>query len=286
MLSDVFLSQTELKRYNRQLILPMFGLEGQQKLKAARVLVVGSGGLGSPLLLYLTAAGVGLIGIADFDHIDESNLQRQVLFNTTSVGQPKVHAAQKRLKKLNPHVQFELHNTVVNAQNATEIIDRYDLVADGTDNFPTRYLLNDTCILLGKPLVYASIFQFEGQVSVFNFTNSQGETGPNYRDLFPSPPPPNHVPNCAEGGVLGALPGIIGSIQANEIIKIITGIGTPLSGKLFVFNSLSTQTQTFEISKNNNNPLNSSNTATIQTHEYGSICQTHTTRHPLNEMDV
>lgn len=245
-------SKEELERYSRHLIIPEFNIEGQRKLKEAKVLVVGSGGLGSPLLLYLTAAGVGHIGIVDFDVVDDSNLQRQVLFGVEHVGKPKVEAAKKRLQSLNPHVKFELYNTMLTSENALEIIKGYDLVADGTDNFPTRYLVNDACVILGIPNVYASIFRFDGQVSVFNYTDKEGNKGPNYRDLFPEPPPPGLVPSCAEGGVIGVLPGIIGSLQANEVIKVLTGIGQPLAGRLFVFDALSFETRTLNIAKNKN----------------------------------
>jgi adenylyltransferase/sulfurtransferase len=246
---DIKFSKGELARYNRHIIIPEFGLVAQQKLKAARVLVVGSGGLGSPLLLYLAAAGVGTIGIVDFDVVDESNLQRQVLFGVSEVGKPKTEAAKKRLESLNPYITIVTYNTQLTSKNALEIISGYDVVADGTDNFPTRYLVNDACVLAGKPNVYASIFQFEGQVSVFNFTDTKGHTGPNYRDLYPAPPPPGLVPNCAEGGVLGVLPGIIGSLQASEVIKVITGVGEPLSGRFFVFDALSFETRVLNITK-------------------------------------
>ena len=209
MINDVF-SPEELARYSRHLILPEINLEGQQKLKAARVLVVGAGGLGSPVLLYLAAAGVGQIGIIDFDVVDESNLHRQVLFTVNDVGQPKVEIAKKRLLQLNPHLDIKIYNSNFTKDNALEIIKDYEVVADGTDNFQTRYLVNDACVLTGKVNVYASIFQFEGQVSVFNYLDREGNRGPNYRDLFPAPPPPGLVPNCAESGVLGVLPGIIG----------------------------------------------------------------------------
>ncbi len=242
-------SKAELERYSRHLIIPEFNIKGQRRLKNAKVLVVGTGGLGSPLLLYLTAAGVGTIGILDFDVVDDSNLQRQVLFSVDDVGKPKVEAAQKRLKGLNPHVNLVVHNTMLTSENALDIIKDYDLVADGTDNFPTRYLVNDACVILGKPNVYASIFRFEGQVSVFNYKN-----GPHYRDLFPTPPPPGLVPSCAEGGVIGVLPGIIGSLQANEVLKILSGIGEPLSGRLFLFDALTFETRTLKVHKNPETP--------------------------------
>ncbi len=249
-MEKITFSQAELERYSRHLIIPEFNIEGQRKLKAAKVLVVGSGGLGSPLLLYLAAAGVGTIGIVDFDVVDESNLQRQVLFGVESVGQPKVEAAKKRIEALNPHIQVNIYNTHLNSENALDIIKDYDVVADGTDNFPTRYLVNDACCILGKTNVYASIFRFDGQVSVFNYKKKNGELGPNYRDLFPEPPPPGLVPSCAEGGVIGVLPGIIGSLQANEVIKVITGVGEPLVGRLFLFDALRFETRVLKIAKN------------------------------------
>ena len=245
----VTFNKEELERYSRHLIIPEFNIEGQRRLKAAKVLVVGTGGLGSPLLLYLTAAGVGTIGLLDFDVVDESNLQRQVLFSVADIGKPKVEAAKARLEALNPHIKFIVHNTRITSENALDIIKEYDLVADGTDNFPTRYLVNDACVILNKPNVYGSIFRFEGQVSVFNYTDATGKTGPNYRDLFPSPPPPGMVPSCAEGGVLGVLPGIIGSMQANEVIKVLSGLGEPLSGRLFLFDAASFETRVLKVQK-------------------------------------
>lgn len=246
-MEPVQFSKAELERYSRHLIIPEFNIEGQRRLKSARVLVVGTGGLGSPLLLYLTAAGVGNIGIVDFDTVDESNLQRQVLFSIDDVGTPKVEAAVKRLASLNPHIRFKTYNTKLDSGNALEILRDYDVVADGTDNFPTRYLVNDACVILGIPNVYGSIFRFEGQVSVFNYLNADGQRGPNYRDLFPSPPPPGLVPSCAEGGVLGVLPGIIGSLQASEVIKVITGVGETLSGRLFLFDAATFETRTLRL---------------------------------------
>ncbi len=246
----VTFSQAELERYSRHLIIPEFNIEGQSKLKAAKVLVVGAGGLGSPLLLYLAAAGVGTIGIVDFDVVDESNLQRQVLFGVESIGQSKVEVAKKRIEGLNPHIQINIYNTHLNSENALDIIKNYDVVADGTDNFPTRYLVNDACCILGKTNVYASIFRFDGQVSVFNYKKKNGEFGPNYRDLFPEPPPPGLVPSCAEGGVIGVLPGIVGSLQANEVIKVVAGVGEPLVGRLFLFDALRFETRVLKIAKN------------------------------------
>lgn len=233
-ISGVELSSDEIARFARHLILPEVGMEGQKRLKAASVLCVGTGGLGSPLLLYLAAAGVGRLGIVDFDVVDHSNLQRQVIHGTSWVGRPKIESAKARIHEINPHCQVDLFETALTSDNALEIIRPYDIVCDGTDNFPTRYLVNDACVMLGKPNVYGSIFRFEGQASVFNLTAES----PNYRDLFPEPPPPGMVPSCAEGGVVGVLPGIIGVIQATEAVKIITGIGTTLSGRLLLFDAL------------------------------------------------
>ena len=251
-IEEINFTKEELERYNRHIIIPDFGIEAQKKLKAAKVLVIGSGGLGSPLLLYLAAAGVGTLGIVDLDVVDDSNLQRQVLFGVQDIGIPKVEAAKIRLKQLNPHIKIKTYNTQFTSKNALKIIKDYDVVADGTDNFPTRYLVNDASVLAGIPNVYASIFQFEGQVSVFNYTDKNGTKGPNYRDLYPTPPEPGLIPNCAEGGVLGVLPGIIGSLQANEVIKVITGVGEPLSGRFFVFDALTFETRTLKITKRAN----------------------------------
>ncbi len=269
---NIQFSKAELERYSRHIIIPEFNIEGQRKLKAAKVLVIGSGGLGSPLLLYLTAAGVGTIGIVDFDVVDDSNLQRQVLFSVESVGKPKVEAAKKRLESLNPHINFIVHNERLTSENALELFKDYDLVADGTDNFPTRYLVNDACVLLGKPNVYASIFRFEGQVSVFNYTDENGETGPNYRDLFPEPPPAELVPNCSEGGVIGVLPGIIGSMQALEVIKVITGVGKTLSGRLFLYDAATFETRTLKVRRSKNNPLNGENPTQTSLIDYEQFC--------------
>jgi adenylyltransferase/sulfurtransferase len=232
-LDDIQLTKEEYERYSRHIILPEVGLDGQKKLKAASVLCVGTGGLGSPLLLYLAAAGIGRIGIVDFDVVDQSNLHRQVIHSESWVGKPKIESAKSRILEINPHCQVDLDETRLSAENALDIFAPYDVVVDGTDNFPTRYLVNDACVLLGKPNVYGSIFRFEGQATVFNY---QG--GPNYRDLYPEPPPPGLVPSCAEGGVLGVLPGIIGVIQANETIKVVLGTGMTLSGRLLLYNAL------------------------------------------------
>lgn len=243
-------TKSELSRYHRHIILPGFGLEGQLKLKEARVLVIGAGGLGAPLLQYLTAAGIGTIGIVDFDIVDNSNLQRQVLYDETNIGKSKVKSAVKKLKKVNSKVKFFTFEDKITRENALEIIDQFDVVADGSDNFPTRYLVNDACVLLNKPYVYGSIYRYEGQVSVFNECDPEsGLYGPNYRDLFPKPPAPHAVPSCAQGGVLGALAGIIGSMQANEVIKLITGLGTTLSGRLFILDSLSFENQTIKLGR-------------------------------------
>ncbi len=269
---EIKFSRDELSRYNRHIIIPEFGLEAQQKLKASKVLVIGSGGLGSPILLYLAAAGIGTIGIVDFDVVDDSNLQRQVLFGVSEVGKPKVEAAKRRLESLNPHITFKIYNTQLTSKNAMDLIKDYDVVADGTDNFPTRYLVNDATVLLGKTNVYASIFQFEGQLSVFNYKNSKGEVGPNYRDLYATPPPAGLVPSCAEGGVLGVLPGILGSLQALEVIKVITGVGDVLSGRFFSFDALSFESRTFNIRRNPNNPLNGSNPTIKELIDYEQFC--------------
>ena len=271
-LSNIQFSKAELARYNRHIIIPEFGEEAQLKLKAAKVLIIGSGGLGSPALLYLTAAGVGTIGIVDFDVVDDSNLQRQVLFDVREIGKPKVEAAKRRLEALNPYVNIVIHNTHINSGNALEIIKDYDVVADGTDNFPTRYLVNDATLLLDKPNIYGSIFQFEGQVSVFNYVNRNGERGPNYRDLYPTPPPPGLVPSCAEGGVLGVLPGIIGSLQALEVIKVITGVGEPLSGRFYTFDALNFESRTFNIKPREDNPVNGKNPSIHELIDYEQFC--------------
>ncbi|TRU91547.1 MAG: molybdopterin-synthase adenylyltransferase MoeB [Microcystis wesenbergii Mw_QC_S_20081001_S30D] len=231
-LAAIELSKEEVQRYSRHIILPEVGLEGQKKLKAASVLCIGTGGLGSPLLLYLAAAGIGRIGIVDFDIVDSSNLQRQIIHGTSWVGKPKIVSAKDRILEINPYCQVDLYETRISSENALDILAPYDVVIDGTDNFPTRYLTNDACVLLDKPNVYGSIFRFEGQATVFNY---QG--GPNYRDLYPEPPPPGMVPSCAEGGVLGVLPGVIGTIQATEAIKIILGAPDTLSGRLLLYNA-------------------------------------------------
>ena len=249
-LEEIQLSKEEYERYSRHLIVPEIGLEGQKRLKAASVLCIGTGGLGSPLLLYLAAAGVGRIGIVDFDIVDSSNLQRQVIHGTSWVGKPKIESAKNRIHEINPNCQVDLYNTRISSENALEILEPYDIVVDGTDNFPTRYLVNDACVLLNKPNVYGSIFRFEGQATVFNY-----EDGPNYRDLYPEPPPPGMVPSCAEGGVLGILPGIIGVIQATETVKIITGKGTTLSGRLLLYDALNMKFRELKLRPNPVRPV-------------------------------
>jgi|DewCreStandDraft_1066081.scaffolds.fasta_scaffold00751_29 adenylyltransferase/sulfurtransferase len=246
----VRLSPEEILRYSRHLIMPEVTMEGQRRLKAARVLIIGAGGLGSPLALYLAAAGVGRIGIVDFDVVDFTNLQRQVLYTTYDVGQPKLQKAKERLQAINPHIEIETYETRLTSANALEILRDYDVIVDGTDNFPTRYLVNDACVLLGKPNVYGSIFRFEGQASVF-----YARQGPCYRCLYPEPPPPGLVPSCAEGGVLGVLPGIIGAIQANETIKLILGQGEPLIGRLLLLDAWRMQIRTVKVRKDPQCPI-------------------------------
>src|SRR5215217_2437365 len=227
------LNNDEIRRYSRHLILPEVGMAGQKKICATSVLCIGAGGLGSPIAMYLAAAGIGKIGLLDFDTVDFSNLQRQIIHSTKDVGRPKTESAKETIQGINPGVQVVKHNTRITSENALEIIGQYDIVVDGTDNFPTRYLTNDACVLLKKPNVYGSIFRFEGQASVF-----YAEEGPCYRCLYPEPPPPGLVPSCAEGGVLGILPGAIGTIQATETVKLILGIGEPLVGRLLLYDAL------------------------------------------------
>ena len=242
---EVKLSKEEVQRYSRHLIMPEVGMEGQLKLKRARVLTIGTGGLGAPLGLYLAAAGVGHLGLVDFDVVDSSNLQRQVTFTTADVGKPKSEAAKARLQALNPAIDIVSYETRLTSENALELFRDYDIIVDGTDNFPTRFLVNDACVLLGKPNVYGSIFRFEGQATVFGYPD-----GPCYRCLYPEPPPPGLVPSCAEGGVLGVLPGIIGSIQAMETIKLILGTGDPLVGRLLLFDALAMRFRELKLKKN------------------------------------
>lgn len=236
------LSREEIQRYSRHLILEEVGMKGQEKLKDSAVLCVGTGGLGSPLLLYLAAAGVGRIGIVDFDVVDESNLQRQIIHGTSTVGHKKVLSARDRILDLNPHLQVDIYEEALTSENALQLFEPYDVIVDGTDNFPTRYLVNDACVISGKPNVYGSIFKFEGQCTVFNY-----DGGPNYRDLYPEPPPPGLVPSCAEGGVLGILPGVIGSLQATETIKVLLGIGETLSGRLLTYDAMNMKFKEFKL---------------------------------------
>ena len=239
------LSKEEIARYSRHLIMPEVGMEGQLKLARAQVLMIGAGGLGAPLGLYLAAAGVGRLGIVDFDVVDFTNLQRQITFSTSDVGRPKIQAAKERLAGLNPGIRIDTYETRLTSDNALDLFRDYDIIVDGTDNFPTRYLVNDACVLLGKPNVYGSIFRFEGQATVFNYPG-----GPCYRCLYSEPPPPGLVPSCAEGGVLGVLPGIVGAIQAMETIKLILGTGEPLAGRLLLFDALAMRFRELRLRKN------------------------------------
>jgi adenylyltransferase/sulfurtransferase len=261
------LTTDDLSRYSRHLILPEVGMEGQQKLKAARVLCVGTGGLGSPLALYLTAAGIGTLGLVDFDVVDASNLQRQIIHSTKDIGRKKIDSAEEKLKALNPAISIVKHETMLSSANALEIIKDYDIVADGTDNFPTRYLVNDACVLLNKPNAYGSIFRFEGQASVFAM-----ETGPCYRCLYPEPPPPGLVPSCAEGGVLGILPGLVGVIQATEVIKLILGKGDPLIGRLLLVDALSMRFRELKLRKNPECPVCGKNPTVTKLIDYEQFC--------------
>ena len=267
----VDLTNEEIARYSRHLLLPEVGIEGQKRLKAAKVLLVGTGGLGAPLALYLAAAGVGTIGIVDFDFVEESNLQRQVIHSTRDVGRPKVASAQERIKGINPKCNVITYNTMLTSANALDIIKEYDIVADGTDNYQTRYLVNDACVLLGKPNVYGSVFQFEGQVSVFF-----AKEGPCYRCLYPEPPPPGLVPSCAEGGVVGVLPGIIGCIQANEVIKLITGSregeGASLIGRLLLFDAWKMKFRELVLDKESVCPICGANPTIHELIDYEQFC--------------
>lgn len=265
--STVTLDNWEIMRYSRHLIMPEVNMDGQQKLKAASILLIGAGGLGSPSALYLAAAGIGKLGIVDFDVVDESNLQRQILYGTSDVGTPKLEAAEKRLKDLNPRIEIETYAERFSSENARQIISQYDVVVDGTDNFPTRYLVNDACVLEGKPNVYGSIFRFDGQLSVFNF-----EGGPCYRCLYSEPPPPGLVPSCAEGGVLGVLPGIIGTMQATETMKIIIGMGEILSGKLLLIDALNMDFRKLNIKKNPECKICSENPELTELIDYEDFC--------------
>ena len=261
------LTNDEIARYSRHLLLPEIGVEGQKKLKGAKVLIIGTGGLGAPLALYLSAAGVGTIGLVDFDVVDESNLQRQIIHSTRDVGRPKVASAKDRIKGVNPLVNVVVHNTMLTSKNALDIIADYDIVADGTDNFQTRYLVNDACVFLGKPNVYGSVFQFEGQASIFG-----AKDGPCYRCLYPSPPPPGLVPSCAEGGVMGVLPGIIGTIQAAETIKLIVGGAKPLVGRLLHFDAWRMSFRELALDKDINCPVCGKNPSIRELIDYEQFC--------------
>lgn len=266
-LAEVSLSHEEIQRYSRHLIMPEVGMSGQKKLKQASVLLIGAGGLGSPLAMYLSAAGVGRIGLVDYDTVDYSNLQRQIIHGTKDVGKPKLDSAKARILDINPHVQVDTYNVPLTSANALELFAPYDIIIDGTDNFPTRYLTNDACVLLGKPNVYGSIFRFEGQASVF-----YAEEGPCYRCLFPEPPPPGLVPSCAEGGVLGVLPGTIGAIQATEAIKLILGIGEPLIGRLLLYDALTMSVDEVRLRKNPDCPICGDNRTITELIDYEQFC--------------
>ena len=265
--APVTLTKKEIERYSRHLIMPEVGMEGQLKLKQAKVLCIGTGGLGAPLGLYLAAAGVGRIGLVDFDKVDDSNLQRQILFSTKDVGRPKIEAAADRLHGLNPEIQIDTFDTHLSSENALQILKDYDIVVDGTDNFPTRYLVNDACVLLKKPNVYGSIFRFEGQITVFGFPE-----GPCYRCLYPEPPPPGLVPSCAEGGVLGVLPGIVGAIQAAETLKLIIGKGDSLIGRLLLFDALAMRFRELKLRKNPDCPMCGAHPTITKLIDYAEFC--------------
>jgi len=265
--APVTLTKKEIERYSRHLIMPEVGMDGQLKLKQAKVLCIGTGGLGAPLGLYLAAAGVGRIGLVDFDRVDDSNLQRQVLFSTKDVGRPKIEAAADRLRGLNPDIQIDTFDTHLSSDNALDILKDYDIIVDGTDNFPTRYLVNDASVLLKKPNVYGSIFRFEGQITIFGDPN-----GPCYRCLYPEPPPPGLVPSCAEGGVLGVLPGIVGSIQTAETLKLIIGKGESLIGRLLLFDALAMRFRELKLRKNPDCPMCGTHPTITKLIDYAEFC--------------
>src|SRR5499427_6287465 len=264
------LSNDEVKRYSRHLIMPEVGVDGQRKLKAARVLCIGAGGLGSPVAMYLAAAGVGTIGLVDFDVVDYSNLQRQILHSTPDVGKPKLQSAKEKLEALNPEIEIRTHEVALSSQNALQLFEPYDVIVDGTDNFPTRYLVNDACVILGKPNAYGSIFRFEGQASVFATRN-----GPCYRCLYPEPPPPGLVPSCAEGGVLGVLPGLIGVIQATETVKLIMGSGEPLIGRFLIYDALRMRFRELKLRKDPDCPVCGTHPTVKQLIDYEQFCGIH-----------
>ena len=263
----VELSNEEIARYSRHLIMPEVALDGQKKLKQARVLTIGAGGLGAPLAMYLAAAGVGTLGIVDFDVVDESNLQRQIIHGTSDIGRPKMESARDRINDINPNVHVEAYEEALSSENALEIFKDFDVIVDGTDNFPTRYLVNDACVLTGKPNVYGSIFRFEGQASVF-----WAKEGPCYRCLYPEPPPPGLVPSCAEGGVLGILPGAIGTIQATETVKLILGIGEPLVGRLLLYDALGMSFREMKLRKDPSCPVCGENPSVTELIDYQEFC--------------
>src|SRR5271156_2102243 len=265
--APVTLTKKEIERYSRHLIMPEVGMEGQLKLKQAKVLCIGTGGLGAPLGLYLAAAGVGRIGLVDFDTVDLTNLQRQILFDTKDIGRPKIEAATNRLRDLNPDIQIDTFETRLTSENALDILKDYDIIVDGTDNFPTRYLVNDASVLLKKPNVYGSIFRFEGQITVFGYPG-----GPCYRCLYPEPPPPGLVPSCAEGGVLGVLPGIVGTIQAAETLKLIIGKGEPLIGRLLLFDALAMKFRELKLRKNPDCPVCGTHPTVTKLIDYAEFC--------------
>src|SRR5438445_7196356 len=264
------LSNDEIRRYSRHLILPEVGLSGQKKICSTSVLCIGAGGLGSPIAMYLAAAGIGKLGIVDFDTVDFSNLQRQILHTDADVGRPKAQSAKETIAGINPNCEVALHNTRISSENAFELIRPYDIVVDGTDNFPTRYLTNDACVLLQKPNVYGSIFRFEGQASVF-----APPRGPCYRCLYPEPPPPGEVPSCAEGGVLGILPGLVGCIQATEAVKLILGSGAPLIGRLLLYDALQMTFQEFKIRRNVECPICGDHPTITKLIDYEQFCGVH-----------
>ena len=277
--STVDLSNEEIKRYSRHLIMPEVTLEGQKRLRASRVLVVGTGGLGSPVLLYLAAAGVGHIGIVDFDRVDVSNLQRQIIHRTSSVGKTKVESARETIREINPHIEVKTYEMALRSENTLELFRQYDIIVDGTDNFATRYLTNDACVMLGKPNVYGSMFRFDGQVTVF-----WAEKGPCYRCLYPEPPDPGMVPSCAEGGVLGALPGVIGTLQAIETIKIIIGKGDLLTGRLVLFDALKMKFRELKIRKDPTCPICGPNATIKELVDYDQFCGTAPVDAPVRKM--
>ncbi len=273
------LTNDEVKRYSRHLIMPEVGVDGQRRLKGGSVLCIGAGGLGSPAAMYLAAAGVGRIGIVDFDVVDFSNLQRQIIHGTPDVGRSKLASAKDRLTAINPHIQVDTYETALSSENALELFEPYDVILDGTDNFPTRYLTNDACVLLGKPNAYGSIFRFEGQASVFS---TKG--GPCYRCLYPEPPPPGLVPSCAEGGVLGVLPGVIGVIQATEAIKLITGIGEPLIGRFLIYDALRMKFRELKLRKDADCPVCGTHPTVTKLIDYEQFCGIHPAAPELTAM--